>query len=318
MNELRVGVVGVGYLGRFHAEKYARMDGVTLVGLADVNIDQARKIASELGTDAYGDHRDLLGRVDAVSVVVPTSLHFAVTRDFLEHGAHTLIEKPMTATLAEADELIRLAESNGLILQVGHLERFNSAVSALQGMVHNPMFIESHRLSMFTNRCTDVSVVLDLMIHDIDIILNCVGSPIKSIQGAGIAVICRQADIANARLEFDNGCVANITASRISTKSERKLRLFQKDAYVSVDFAHHEITLIRPNGGTSGGMIPGMDIQKLSLEKGDALEDEIRSFVQAVARREAPAVTGQMGREALKIALSIMAQIDHQHHRLVG
>ena len=217
-----------------------------------------------------------------------------------------------------ADELIHFSESKGLIIQVGHLERFNPAVVALQDIVKKPMFIESHRLSVYKERCTDVSVVLDLMIHDIDIILNFVKSEIISIHAAGTPVISDHVDIANARLEFKNGCVANVTASRISTKNERKIRLFQNDAYVSVDFASHEITIIQQNEKGAGGLIPGMDINKLCFIKGDALEDELKSFVKAVSRREAPEVTGQMGRDALKIALSIMDQIRITSGRFVS
>lgn len=309
MNKLRVGVVGVGYLGKFHAEKYALMDDVDLVGVVDTNMPHAEYVAEKVNTKAYSDHEDLLGKVDAVSIVVPTPAHYAIAKDFLENDVDILIEKPMTTTLAEADELIRFSKSRGLIIQVGHLERFNPAVVALQDIVKKPMFIESHRLSIYKDRCTDVSVVLDLMIHDIDIILNFVRSEIISIHAAGTPVISGHVDIANARLEFKNGCVANVTASRISTKNERKIRLFQNDAYVSVDFASHEITIIQQNEKNAGGLIPGMDINKLCFIKGDALEDELKSFVKAVNRREAPEVTGQMGRDALKIALSIMEQI---------
>ena len=309
MNKLRVGVVGVGYLGKFHAEKYALMDDVDLVGVVDTNMLHAEYVAEKVNTKAYSDHEDLLGKVDAVSIVVPTPAHYAIAKDFLENDVDILIEKPMTTTLAEADELIRFSKSRGLIIQVGHLERFNPAVVALQDIVKKPMFIESHRLSIYKDRCTDVSVVLDLMIHDIDIILNFVKSEIISIHAAGTPVISGHVDIANARLEFKNGCVANVTASRISTKNERKIRLFQNDAYVSVDFASHEITIIQQNEKNAGGLIPGMDINKLCFIKGDALEDELKSFVKAVNRREAPEVTGQMGRDALKIALSIMEQI---------
>jgi predicted dehydrogenase len=309
MKKLRLGVVGVGYLGKFHAEKYAGMEHVELVGVVDTHPNIADGIASRLGTRPFYHHQDLIGKVDAVSIAVPTPDHFVVSRDFLENDIDVLIEKPITTTLEEANELIRLSEARGLIVQVGHLERFNPAVAALQGVVKKPMFIESHRLSIFKDRCTDVSVVLDLMIHDIDIILNFVKSDIKSIHASGISVISNHVDIANARLAFETGCVANVTASRISTKNERKIRLFQKDAYISVDFANHDITLIRKNGTGTGDIVPGADIQKLSFLKGDALEDELTSFVNAVLLRQTPEVTGQMGRDALRIALNIMDQI---------
>ncbi len=315
MKKVRLGVIGVGYLGKFHAEKYAAMDHVDLVGVVDIHRSLADGVALKCNTQAFYNHRDLIGKVDAVSIAVPTPEHFAVSRDFLENDIDVLIEKPITTSLEEADELIHLSESRGLIVQVGHLERFNPAVAALQGVIKKPMFIESHRLSIFKARCTDVSVVLDLMIHDIDIILNFVKSDIKSIHASGISVISNHVDIANARLSFETGCVANVTASRISTKNERKIRLFQKDAYVSVDFANHDITLIRKNGMSAGGVVPGAEIQKLSFLKGDALEEELTAFVKAVSLRQQPEVTGQMGRDALKIALHIMDQIQATNTR---
>jgi predicted dehydrogenase len=318
MGKIRVGVVGVGYLGKFHAEKYSAMEDVDLVGVVDIDKLQAERIATKYRTQAYGHHQDLFGKVDAVSIAVPTPGHYAVSKDFLENGIDVLIEKPMTTTLAEADELIGIAESRGLVIQVGHLERFNSAVVALRGIVDRPLFIESHRLSVFKDRCADVSVVLDLMIHDIDIISNFVQAEVKEIHAAGIPVISEHVDIANARLEFTSGCVANVTASRISIKNERKIRLFQRDAYVSVDLARHEITVVQQKGKRGDGPIPGMGIEQLCFTKSDALEDELKSFVNAVKRREAAEVTGQMGRDALKIALSIMDQIETTTNRLMG
>jgi len=311
MKKLRVGVVGVGYLGKFHAEKYAAMDDIDLVGVTDINRKQLGKIAKEVGTTGYTDYRELFGKVDAVSIVVPTPLHHKIGKDFLENDVDMLLEKPMTESLNEADELIDIAESRGLIIQVGHLERYNPAVVPLKNIVKKPRFIESHRLSVYNERGTDVSVVLDLMIHDIDIILNYVGSEVKTINAAGISVISQYPDIANARIEFKNGCVANVTASRISEKNERKIRLFQKDAYISVDFANREIHIVK-KGNDSGNesLIPGMTTDLLRFTDGDALEDELKAFVKNVKRREVPEVSGRVGREALKIALSIMGQID--------
>lgn len=316
--KLRVGVIGTGYLGKFHAEKYARMDDVDLVGIADINKSQAEKIAKQYSVKAYTNHKNILDKVDAVSIVVPTPAHFKVSRDFLKHNVDVLIEKPITTAIEEADELIGLAESKGLIIQVGHLERFNPAVIALRDYVKKPMFIESHRLSTYKERATDVSVVLDLMIHDIDIISNFVRSKIKSIHAAGIPVISGHVDIANARLEFENGCVANVTASRISTRDERKIRLFQKDAYISVDFVNQNITVINKNGDGEIGPIPGMGIKSFSFTDSDHLWDELASFVKAAISREAPKVTGQMGRNALKTALSIMDQIKKTSSRLLS
>jgi len=316
MKKLRVGVIGVGYLGNFHAEKYANMDEVDLVGVADTDVSKAESIAAKYHTKAYPDYQDLFGKVDAVSIVVPTPFHFNVAKAFLENDVDVLIEKPMTTTLEEADALIKFSKSKGLIIQVGHLERFNPAVVALQDIVNEPMFIESHRLSVYKDRSTDVSVVLDLMIHDIDIILNFVRSDVSEIRAAGVPVISDHVDIANARLEFSSGCIANVTASRISTKNERKIRLFQKDAYVSVDFTRQEITVVEQTSASDRGLIPGMEIKQLSFKKSDALEDELKSFVKAVQKREEPEVTGQMGRDALKIALIIMEQIKNANSRL--
>jgi predicted dehydrogenase len=318
MKKLHVGVVGVGYLGSFHAEKYARMDDVELVGVVDVDKSQAEKIAGRFNTKAYLHHKYLFGKVDAVSIVVPTPAHFSVAKDFLTNHIDVLVEKPMSETTEQADELIRFAKSKNLIIQVGHLERFNPAVVALRDIIKQPMFIESHRLSLYKDRCTDVSVVLDLMIHDIDIILNFVRSEIVNIHAAGIPVISGHVDIANARLEFKSGCIANVTASRISTKNERKIRLFQKDTYISVDFANQGITVIQRNADVEGGLIPGMEIKQLSFAKSDALEDELTSFVRTVRTRENPEVTGQMGRDALKIALSIMKQIRDTNRRFLS
>lgn len=309
MKKLRVGVIGVGYLGQFHAEKYARMSDVELIGVVDIDKNRAETIAEKVNTKAYIDYKAMFGNVDAVSIAAPTSVHFVIARDFLKKNIDVLIEKPITESTEEADELIHLAESRDLVIQVGHLERFNPAIVALKDIVKKPMFIESHRLSIFQGRCTDVSVVLDLMIHDIDLILNFVKSEISAVYASGVPVVSEHVDIANARLEFESGCVANVTASRISTKNERKIRFFQRDAYVAVDFSKKEITAIRRDANADSGLIPGMDIKRISLETGDALENELRSFVNSVIHRKIPEVTAQMGRDALEIALNIMNQI---------
>ena len=310
MSKLRVGVIGVGYLGKFHAEKYARIPEVELVGVVDPDRENRQRVAKNVGTEAYADHRALLGKVDAVSIVAPTPLHFSLARDFLENDVDLLIEKPMTVTLDEADALIALAEERGRIVQVGHLERYNPAVVAVREFITKPRFIESHRLSTFKPRGTDVSVVLDLMIHDIDIILNLVKSEVTHLHAAGIAVISDHVDIANARLAFKNGCVANITASRISTKNERKIRLFQRNAYISVDFAGKQISVIEKEAnGAPEGVIPGMEVRELCFTDGDALDDEIKAFVRSVRERKEPEVSGTVGRDALAVALDVMDQI---------
>ena len=318
MEKLRIGVVGAGYLGKFHAQKYHHMPDVELVGIVDTDAEHGLKVANENQTTYFPDHQALFGKVDAVSIAAPTPVHFSIAKDFLINDVDVLIEKPITSLLEDADDLIRLADSRGLIIQVGHLERFNPAVVALNGKIDQPRFIESHRLSIYQGRCTDVSVVLDLMIHDIDLILNLVRSDLKTVNAAGISVISGNVDIANARLEFVNGAVANVTASRISAKNERKLRLFQKNAYISIDFANHNITLVHPDENQSGGIIPGMKIEQLTFDKSDALDDELKSFVLSVRKRQQPLVTGKMGRDALKTALSIMSQIQESSQHLVG
>lgn len=317
MKKLRVGVIGAGYLGKFHAEKYADMEDAELVGVVDTNQKQAAEISRKHGVNAYFSPEEILGKVDAVSIAVPTPLHYQISRLFLEHDVDVLIEKPITTTLEEADSLIDLAESRGLIIQVGHLERFNPAVIALRDILKTPMFIESHRLSIFQPRGTDVDVVLDLMIHDIDIILNLVKSDIINIQATGIPVITRYGDIANARIEFASGCVANVTASRISLKNERKLRLFQRDAYISVDFANREIMVIRQSANAPDNIIPGTDINTRCFTKADALKAELFSFVQSVKNRVSPEVTGQMGRDALQVALSIIDQTQRSYRKFL-
>lgn len=318
MKKLRIGVVGVGYLGKFHAQKYYHMSDVELVGVVDTEAERGKKVAEENHTTYFSAHQSLFGKVDAVSIAAPTPVHYSIAKDFLSNDVDVLIEKPITSLIEDADDLIQLADSKGLIIQVGHLERFNPAVVALNGKIGQPRFIESHRLSIFQGRCTDVSVVLDLMIHDIDLILNLVRSELKTVNAAGISVISGNVDIANARLEFVNGAVANVTASRISAKNERKLRLFQKNAYISIDFANHNITLVHPDASQPDGIIPGMKIEQLRFEKSDALDDELKSFVQAVKTRQHPLVTGKMGRDALKTALSIMSQIQETSQHLVG
>ena len=317
MSKMRVAVVGVGYLGKFHAEKYAAMPGVDLVGVVDINPTTAAAVAQQYNTKAYHHHQDILDKVDAVSIAVPTPTHHPIGIDFLQHDVDVLIEKPLAVTLKEADELIALADRRGLLLQVGHLERFNPAVVALRDVIDRPMFFESHRLSIFQPRGSDVSVVHDLMIHDIDIIMNLVGSSISLIRSAGASVVADKVDIANARLEFESGCVANVTASRISMKNQRKMRIFQRDAYISLDFAAREATIVQTDSASQDGLIPGMEIKQFCFAAGDALAEETRSFVEAVRHRQPPEVTGQMGRDALEIALTIMDQITRNNRKFL-
>lgn len=304
MKKLKCAVIGAGYLGKFHAEKYASLPDCELVAVVDINENAAKEIAAKYGATALTDYQALLGEVDAVSIVVPTTLHHKVSLDFLNAGAHVLVEKPITVTVAEADELIAIAAAKKLILQVGHLERFNPAVLGLD-KEEKPLFIESHRLSPFNPRANDVSVVLDLMIHDIDIILALVDSEVERIDASGTAVLTQGTDIANARLLFKNGCVANVTASRISMKMERKMRMFRPSSYVSVDFQNRVLTKHRTG---KGEMFPGIleiETEESVFESGDALLEEIKHFVNCIRTGENPLVSGEAGKRALETAIAI-------------
>jgi len=299
-SRLRAAVVGVGYLGRFHALKYAAHPDVDLVAVADVDADRCRAVATEVGAAVLADHRALRGRVDCVSVAVNTPQHFAVARDLLEAGIDVLVEKPVTTTLEEGKGLLELAVREQRVLQVGHLERFNPAVRALEGLVAHPRFIECQRLAPLGERGTDVDVVLDVMIHDIDLLLAMVASPLRSVEAVGVPVLTTSVDIANARLRFANGCIANVTASRVSAKRERKLRIFQADAYFSLDFDLRQVRLCRREPGPDGR--PVLSFEQLEVPAGDALAAEIDAFVHAVRLGEPPAVTGWDGLRALEVA----------------
>ena len=310
MEKLRTAVIGAGYLGRFHAQKYAAIERSQLIGVVDLNQANAERVAVECRTQAATDYRVLLGKVDAVSVVTPTPSHREIAGAFLEAGAHVLVEKPITATVEEASELIAVAYRCRRVLQVGHLERFNSAILALDGILTVPRFVESHRLAPFKQRGTDVNVVLDLMIHDIDIIQNIVRSPIASIDAVGSSIFSGELDIVNARLRFENGCVANTTASRVSLKTERKLRLFQDDAYLSLDLHQKVMTLIRKGSGAGADGLPQVSIDERSFSEGDALRSEIESFLDSALSGRAPVVSGEDGRRALATAIQITEQVE--------
>ena len=309
MKRLRCAVIGAGYLGRFHAQKYAALARCELICVVDPDPTACERIAAELVVAVASDHRGLLGHVDAVSVVTPTALHHAVATDFLRTGAHVLVEKPITATAAEARELIAVAAAGGRVLQVGHLERFNPVILAVAGELQNPRFIESNRLAPFKPRGTDVSVVLDLMIHDIDLIQNVVHSPIASIDAIGAPVFSDEIDIANARIRFENGCVADVTASRISMKSERKLRIFQVDAYLSIDLQQKLLTIVRRPAVIEEGVMPKVDVEERSFDPGDALLAEIEAFLDAIEQGRPPVVSGEDGLRALETATRIAEQV---------
>ena len=304
MSKLKCAVVGVGYLGKFHAEKYASLPNCELTAVVDTDAAVAARVAASYGANAYTDYRQILGKIDAVSIVVPTTYHHKVSRDFMEAGVHVLVEKPITVTVAEADELIAIAKQKQLILQVGHLERFNPAILGMD-KDEKPLFIESHRLSPFNPRANDVSVVLDLMIHDIDIILALVDSEVERIDASGTAVLTQGTDIANARLLFTNGCVANVTASRISMKMERKMRLFRPSSYVSVDFQNRVLTKHKTGTKEMFPGIPEIETEESVFESGDALLEEIKHFVNCIHTKTAPLVSGEAGRRALATAIQI-------------
>jgi predicted dehydrogenase len=305
MKKLKCAVIGTGYLGKFHAEKYASLPDCELVAVVDINEAAAHLVAEQHGARALTDYQALLkGAVEAVSIVVPTTLHHQVARDFLNAGVHVLVEKPITVTVAQADELIAIAQANGLILQVGHLERFNPAVLGLD-TDEKPLFIESHRLAPFNPRANDVSVVLDLMIHDIDIILALVDSEVERIDASGTAVLTQGTDIANARLQFKNGCVANVTASRISMKQERKMRLFRPSSYIAVDFQNRVLTKHRTGNKEMFPGIPEIETEESTFEGGDALLEEIKHFVNCIRTGQNPLVSGLAGRRALATAIQI-------------
>ncbi len=310
---IRCAVIGVGYLGKFHAQKYAALDGAELVAVVDPNTEATAALAAELGCRHHRSHQEILDQVDAVSIVAPTTLHHAIASDCLSRGIHVLLEKPITTTVAEADELIALARAHGAVLQVGHLERFNPAIMALGERLGDQVrFIESHRLAPFKPRATDVSVMLDLMIHDIDIILHLVKSEITEIRASGAAVLSDSVDIANARLAFANGCIANVTASRISQKSERKMRLFQHNQYLNVDFQQKRLDVYSRGDGE---MYPGVPEIVHEFEQGgeaDALMLEIEDFLGAITGGRAPVVTGEDGRRALEMAIRIGGLLKEQ------
>lgn len=311
MSKLRAAVIGVGYLGHFHAQKYALLEEAELAGVVDADPERARTIATALHTRPYTDYRELLGSIDVASIVVPTEHHHRVAQDCLEAGVHILLEKPVTETRTQAEELIALAERKRLVFQVGHLERFNPAVVEVQRLLDRPVFFESHRLSVFKPRGTDVNVVLDLMIHDIDIILSLVQQEIRELRASGYPVLTDEVDIANARLEFANGCVANVTASRVSQKAMRKMRIFQHDAYFSVDFPTSSIDIARRNGAERDEQgFPRISLEeRKTAEKSDAILAEIQAFLDCVRTGATPPVTGRDGLQALAVALDISRAI---------
>lgn len=312
MTKLRCAVVGTGYLGRFHAEKYANIDNAELVAICDLMPEIAQAIAEKNNTKAITDYRKLIGQVDAVSIVTPTFTHFQIAKFFIEHGVHVLLEKPITTTVAEADALIKLAQENNVLLQIGHLERFNSILKSVENDIKDPKFIESTRLSTFNPRGTDVSVMLDLMIHDIDLIQCIVNSPIKSIRANGASVLTDDTDIVNARIEFENFCVANVTASRVSLRNERRMRIFQPDTYFTLDLNTKHVSMNKKGEEEMFPGIPEIVTEEKTADKGDAIRDEILAFLDSITHGKPPVVTGEDGRRALATAIRITELVNRQ------
>ena len=305
MPDLRAAVIGAGRLGTLHARKYAALDGVTLTHVADVDGDRARKLATETGARALTDYRELAGKVDLVTVASPSLTHREVAGAMLSAGIDVLLEKPMAATLAEARQLADLAKNHARVFQIGHLERFNPAIVRLRSILNNPRFVECDRLAPFTERGTDVDVILDLMVHDLDVILSLTSAEVASVEAVGVAVLTDSIDVANARIRFRNGMIANISASRVAPRRERKIRFFQPDAYISVDYEARRVQIYRKSPAPPGAKFPTISAEQLDLGEGDPLADEIKSFVDSVRTRTTPAVTADDGLRVMQLCEQI-------------
>ncbi|HHT9127645.1 MAG TPA: Gfo/Idh/MocA family protein [Candidatus Wujingus californicus] len=329
MHRLKVAVVGVGHLGKEHARVYAEMPGVELFGVVDIQRKQAEKVAQQYNTGYFLNYKDITDKVQAVSIAVPTKSHYAIAKDFLQHGVHVMIEKPMTGTVLEARELIDISKSKGLVLQAGYIERFNPAIAAIKRLSVNPKFIECHRLSPFTFRSADIGVVLDLMIHDIDILLYITNSKVKKFDAVGVNVISDKEDIANVRVQFQNGCVANVTASRVSITPMRKIRLFSEDSYISIDYQKKdaliykkspELTLKSLNiSDTNVSTIADLKsyvfgdllkIEHIKMDDYEPLKKELESFVDCIVSHKEPVVSGEEGLRAIEVANDILREIE--------
>ena len=309
MRELRAAVIGAGRLGTLHARKYAAIAGIKLAYIVDLDADRAASVASEFNASPLADYRSLTGKVDLVTVASPGVTHHEIASAMLKSGIDVLLEKPMAETLAQARDLATLASSSGRILQIGHLERFNPAVVHLHSIVKNPRFVECHRLAPFTERGTDVDVVLDLMVHDLDVIMSVAPSEVASMEAIGVAILTDRIDLANARIRFKSGLIANLVTSRVSARRERKIRFFQPDAYISVDYEARTIQLYRKTPPARGANFPTISAEQIELGEGDPLADEVNSFVQAVRRRSKPAVTAEDGLRVMELSDQIKTAI---------
>ncbi len=313
MSQLKMAVVGAGHLGTYHAEKFHNIKNSQLMAICDPDLEKGKALADKYGCQAVENYKDILDQVDAALIAAPTPLHFEIAKDFVNSGKHLLIEKPITTTVDEATELCRLAKQKNVILQVGHVERFNPALVSAKGKLKEPLFIECHRLAPFKPRSTDVDVVLDLMIHDLDVIMSLTNSPVTQVSAVGTPVITPHVDIANARLEFASGAVANITASRVSQTAKRKFRVFQETQYLSIDFGTGELNLTTKTGEWENFEedLP-LEFEAWELDKGDALLAEDQSFVDCALSGNSPIVTGEQALLAMKVAEQIRDEISRR------
>ncbi|HEX3409931.1 MAG TPA: Gfo/Idh/MocA family oxidoreductase [Candidatus Binataceae bacterium] len=319
MNELRAAVVGVGRLGAIHARKYAAIPNVKLTCVVDTNTARAAQIAAELGATGFSDYRQLAGTVDIASVAAPGVSHHAIACDLMRAGIDVLVEKPMAATLAEARDMKAVAERYGRVLQIGHLERFNPAIVRLRSILNAPRFVECHRLAPFTERGTDVDVVLDLMVHDLDVILSATGAlEVVSLEALGVAVLTDQIDVANARIRFDNGLIANLNTSRVAPRRERKIRFFQPDAYLSVDYEARRIQVYRKSPPAPGSAFPTISAEQIDLADGDPLMDEVTAFVESVRTRGVPQVTADDGLRVMELSERIRIEMERERAAFPG
>ena len=316
---LRTAVIGVGHQGRYHAGKYAVLPQSRFVGVVDRDKNRRDAVATEFGVPEFSDYKKLIDEVDAVSIAVPTADHFEIAHVFLSNGVHVLLEKPICRTLEEATKLIETANRNKVILQIGHQERFNPAIMALDAAWKPPRFIESYRIEPFKKRGADVSVVLDLMIHDVDLIHSMVRSPIKAMNANGTPVITNDIDIANARIEFENSCVANVTASRASLKTERVIRIFQDDTYTSVDMHHCTLTVYKKcdDAQDCNSALPGINVDNRVFNRGDPLKFEIEAFLNSALTGASPVVSGEEGKRALNTSIKVTEMVNNSYAHML-
>jgi predicted dehydrogenase len=317
-DEINVAVVGTGYFGRFHAEHYARNKRAKLVAVVDTNEERARAVAAEFGAEPAFDYRSILGTVDAASVAVPTPLHYEIARDLIQSGIHVLVEKPIADGVGSANALTSLAEQRKVVLQVGHIERFSSAYRTLAKVISKPLYFESYRISPWKNRGVEVDVILDLMIHDIDMIIGLVDSPVSKVDAVGTPVLGRRIDLANARINFESGCIANVTASRVSYKTERKMRVFARNHYLSCDLGEGRIAGYRLRGDPAVMGLAAIESENYQIEKQDSLANEIDAFLDCITTGSKPLVDGRAGCEALRVASMINDRIEEHLKKVQG